>query len=92
MTVLEDALRHPAADAGEQQRAVGAILARVDGAVDSFAKPGQVTQHPLLNQNLPQFRAQVRRARADVERTPPNYFFASALAGSCSGCHHSGAV
>jgi hypothetical protein len=92
MTLLEDALRHPDADAAEQQRLVGEILERVDTAVDSIAKPGHETQHQLLNQNLPQFRELVHRARSDAARTPPNYFTASALTGSCGACHHSGAV
>jgi hypothetical protein len=84
---LDRALRHPAGDPGAQQRQVVEILMRVEDAADGIATPGRTTQHPLLNRNLPQFRERVRRARADAGRTPPNYFTATALVGSCSACH-----
>jgi len=86
---LDRTLRQPAGDPAEQQRLVAEILMRVDGAVGGIATPGRVTQHPLLNRNLPRFREQVRRARADVARTPPNYFTATTIVGSCSACHGS---
>jgi hypothetical protein len=92
VTQLEKTLRDPAADPAAQQRAVSEILARVDAAVGGIVTPGRVTQHPLLNQNLPGLRNQVSRARAGVARTPPNYFFASELAGACSACHGSAAT
>jgi hypothetical protein len=86
---LDRTLRQPAGDPAEQQRLVGEILMRMDGAVDDIATPGRVTQHPLLNRNLPRFREQIQRARADAARTPPNYFSATTLVGSCSACHGS---
>lgn len=86
---LDRTLRRPAGDSAEQQRQVAEILMRMDGAVDALATPGRVTQHPLLNRNLPRFREQVQRARADAARTPPNYFSATTLVGSCTGCHGS---
>jgi hypothetical protein len=86
---LERALRQPDGDPAAQQRAVAEILTRVEAAAGSLSTPGRVTQHPLLNRHLPRFREQVRRARADAARTPPNYFFAAELAGSCSACHGS---
>jgi hypothetical protein len=86
---LDRTLRHPAGDSAEQQRQVAEILMRIDGAAGGIATPGRVTQHPLLNRNLPRFREQVRRAREDAARTPPNYFFATAIVGSCTACHSS---
>ena len=86
---LDHALRDPARDPAAQQQQVAEILSRVEAAVAGIATPGRVTQHPLLNRNLPRFREQVRRARADAERTPPNYFTATTLVGSCSACHGS---
>ena len=84
---LDRALREPTADAAQQQSQVGEILMAMEEAVEDIATPGRVTQHPLLNRNLPRFREQVRRARAEATRTPPNYFDATALVGSCSTCH-----
>ena len=86
---LDRALRQPAADPAEQQHQVADVLMAMQRAVDGIANPGRVTQHPLLNRNLPRFREQVQRARADAARTPPNYFTATALVGSCSACHGS---
>jgi hypothetical protein len=87
MRRLDHALREPASDSAQQQQQVAEILTEVEEAVEGVATPGSVTQHPLLNRNLPHFRDQVRRARAEVARTPPSYFDATALAGSCSACH-----
>jgi hypothetical protein len=84
---LDRTLRHPAADPARQQREVADILMHMDDAIDRLAAPGRVTQHPLLNRNLPRFREQVRRAREDATREPPNYFPATTLLGSCFACH-----
>ena len=86
---LDRSLQHPVDDPIDQQRHVAEILSRMDGAADRLSTPGRVTQHPLLNRNLPRFREQVRRARTDAARTPPNYFTATTLVGSCSACHGS---
>ena len=84
---LDRTLREPASDPAQHQQQVAEILTRIEEAADSIATPGRVTQHPLLNRNLPHFREQVRRARDDAGRTPPNYFTATTLVGSCSACH-----
>lgn len=87
---LDEMLRHPVDDPAAQQRAVAASLARVEEAVARLDTPGRVTQHPLLNRNLPRFRDRVRRARADVSATPPYYGTAVGVAESCSLCHPGG--
>lgn len=86
---LDRTLREPASDPAQHQQQVVEILTQVQEAVGSIATPGRVTQHPLLNRNLPRFRELVQRARDDVARTPPNYYSATALSGSCSACHGS---
>jgi hypothetical protein len=84
---LDRTLREPVSDPAQHQQQVMEILTQVEDAVASIATPGRVTQHPLLNRNLPRFRELVQRARDDVARTPPSYFSASALSGSCAACH-----
>jgi hypothetical protein len=84
---LEQALRQPADDPAAQQLQVTEILSRMEGAVDGISTPGRLSQHPLLNRNLPRFREQLWRARDDVKRSPPSYFFATELVGSCAACH-----
>jgi hypothetical protein len=86
---LDHALREPTSDPAAQQQQIAEILSRVETAVDGIATPGRVTQHPLLNRNLPRFRDLVDRARSDAARTPPSYFTATTLVGSCSACHGS---
>jgi hypothetical protein len=86
---LDRSLREPASDPAQQQQQVVEILGKIQQAALSVATPGRVTQHPLLNHNLPRFRELVGRARDDARRTPPSYFSATALSGSCSACHGS---
>jgi len=87
MTDLDHKLRDPAGDPAQQQQDVADLLKRVEETVDGIATPGRVTQHPLLNRNLPRFREMVQRARDGVSRTPPSYYSATALTGICSACH-----
>ena len=89
MKSLDRTLRVPASDPAQQQQQVAEILMRIEQSTDGIATPGRVSQHPLLNRNLPRFRELVRHARDDVARTPPGYFSATALSGSCSACHGS---
>jgi len=59
-------------------------------AIEQIDHPGRATQHPALNQNLTRFAARIASAQRGADRTPPNYFQASALSGSCFLCHGSG--
>jgi len=43
--------------------------------------------HPVLGQHLDAFLLRLERASRAIERTPPDYFQASALAGGCFLCH-----
>ena len=71
------------------QRDVQATLRRLSAAVEQIDRPGQTTQHPALNQHLQRFAERLVQAQRGAERTPPNYFQASALSGSCFLCHQS---
>jgi hypothetical protein len=72
----------PQTQAGIQQN-----LIRMREAARSLDEPGRSTQHPVLNDHLGQFLAQIRRAETAAKRNPPNYFPASTLSGSCFLCH-----
>jgi hypothetical protein len=43
--------------------------------------------HPVLGQHLDDFLLRLERASRALDRTPPDYFQASALAGGCFLCH-----
>jgi len=71
------------------QREIQGSLRRMAAAVEQIDHPGRTTQHPALNRNLSRFADRIAKAQRGVDRTPPNYFQASALSGSCYLCHGS---
>jgi len=87
---LDELLRTPAdTDDARLQKQVQSSLLRIGAAVEQIDTPGRATQHPALNRNLSSFARRVAMAQRGAERTPPNYFQASALSGSCFLCHGS---
>ncbi len=46
-----------------------------------------VTNHPLLEENIHQLRADIVTARRAIELQPPNYYWVGRIAGSCTACH-----
>jgi len=71
------------------QGEIQSSLRRMAAAVEQIDHPGQTTQHPVLNRNLDRFAERIANAQRGADRTPPNYFQASALSGSCFICHGS---
>lgn len=87
---LDELLRTPAdTNDARLQKQVQSSLLRIAAAVEQIDTPGRATQHPALNRNLSSFARRVSQAQRGAERTPPNYFQASALSGSCFLCHGS---
>jgi hypothetical protein len=90
---LDQLLRDAPAMSGDaaagNQFAIQETLRRLGAAVERIDEPGRVTQHPALNRNLQRFKERVDRAKRGAERTPPNYYQASAVSGSCFLCHGS---
>jgi hypothetical protein len=72
------------------QESIQKVLRRLSAAVKSIDVPGRATQHPGLNRNLTRFKARVERAQRAAGRSPPSYFQAAALSGSCFLCHGAG--
>jgi len=65
-------------------------LERMTVAARQLDTPGQSTpRHPVLKEHLAQFLERLERAKRAADRTPPDYFQASALAGGCFLCHGS---
>ena len=71
------------------QREVQSSLRRMAAAVEQIDSPGRTTQHPALNRHTNRFAERIAQAQRGANRTPPNYFQASALSGSCFLCHGS---
>jgi hypothetical protein len=71
------------------QRKIQSSLRRMAAAVEQIDHPGRATQHPALNRHLNRFAERIAGAQRGADRTPPNYFQASSLSGSCFLCHGS---
>lgn len=54
---------------------------------DGRSRP--VTNHLLIDEHIDDFIGQIMHARLLAEETPPNYYGAGQLTGSCSACHQS---
>jgi len=80
----------PAPDDLATQQAVRRALQRMSAAIEQIDHPGRASQHPKLNIHLHRFAEKLEQAQRGADRTPPNYFQASALSGSCFLCHSSG--
>jgi hypothetical protein len=87
-----DELIQPPIDPEDQELRAGvrASLDRMLIAARRLETPGRSTpHHPVLTEHLGEFIQRLERARRAVDRTPPDYFQASALAGGCFLCHGS---
>jgi hypothetical protein len=88
---LDELLRSaPDESNADLQQEVQRTLQRLAVAVEQIDRPGRSTQHPALNQHLGRFAHRIELAQRSADRTPPNYFQASALSGSCFLCHGPG--
>ncbi len=47
----------------------------------------QLTNHPMLDERLPNFRRDLESARRAAEADPPSYYLAGTISGSCLHCH-----
>jgi hypothetical protein len=89
---LDELLRGPIDQRSpELKRKVAWSLERMSVAARQLDTPGRSTPaHPVLSEHLEEFVQRLERARRAVDRTPPDYFQASALAGGCYLCHGTG--
>lgn len=84
---LDKLLRSEPPEVPVDQEAVTTVLENIDGVVSSLARSGQTTGHTALDENLQQFRRDVRAALESAKETPPDYFLAGSITGSCVYCH-----
>lgn len=87
VTVLDDALRDSSLPEPDRQQQVLASLDGIRAAASGLGARGQDTSHYMLDKLLPQFLADVEGARAAAAATPPQYYLAGSVAGSCMACH-----
>lgn len=81
------AVDHLLDEAPPDAAGVLAALDDMQAAVATLSSPGQQTNHPRLDQELPRFALEIAAARDDAARDPPQYAGARALSSSCLRCH-----
>jgi hypothetical protein len=64
-----------------------ALLGSMSDAAKRLGAEGKRTNHPLLDENREQFRADLAAARRGVESEPPSYTLARSVSTACSHCH-----
>jgi len=82
---------------GSNQQAVVKVLTDIEylAADLSVQTPGSenqseeipATNHLLIDEHMDEFLESIYRAKIQAEATPPSYFGAGKLTGSCSACH-----
>jgi len=82
---------------GSNQQAVVEVLSDIEylAADLSVQTPGSdsgdkdlpATNHLLIDEHMDEFLESVYRAKVQAEATPPSYYGAGKLTGSCSACH-----
>lgn len=63
------------------------LLREMENEAVSLGAGTQKTNHLVIDNNIDQFRYDVRAAREAIEAEPPNYYLAGRLSGSCLACH-----
>ena len=69
------------------QTEILAQLDVIDEAAHELSGGKALTNHLLLDEHMAQFNADVAKARLMARSSPPNYYYAGRLSGSCSACH-----
>jgi len=70
----------------DQQRILES-LNTIDEMADSLDTGGHPTNHLLLDENLTQFKIEVRNALRTASADPPQFYAAGRLSAHCTGCH-----
>jgi hypothetical protein len=84
---LDAALRAEQTDEALRQQQVIGALDGMFAAASNIQPSGETTDHPMLDKRLPMFLSDVQAARRAAASTPPSYFLAGSVAGSCAACH-----
>jgi len=84
-------------NAGSNQQAVVEVLSDIEylaadlsvhtPSPDNQSEKIPATNHLLIDEHMDEFLESIYRAKIQAEATPPSYFGAGKLTGSCSACH-----
>ncbi len=73
--------------AGYNREMILELLENMEKEALTLGAGSRQTNHLLIDENIEDFRADVRNARKAIEAVPPNYYLAGRLSGSCLACH-----
>ncbi|MEW5853691.1 MAG: hypothetical protein AB2A00_33255 [Myxococcota bacterium] len=71
----------------EQQAEVVRLLGEMERGARELKSADPASNHPRITDNVDQFIRDIETARASAQRTPPNYYLAGSITGSCFYCH-----
>jgi len=84
---LDAALRDVSMPDGKRQKAIVEALDGIAAAGRMLGSDHRTSNHPVLDEHLPQLLDDVAMARDAAADTPPRYALAGAVAGACVYCH-----
>ena len=70
-----------------QREEIIKLLRDMEAQADRLGAGATVTNHLVIDNHIDEFKADLARARREVEKDPPNYYRAGRLYGSCQACH-----
>lgn len=71
----------------ESQKDIIQELNELKGIASAIRGKGEVTNHLVIDDHIEDFISDIVNAKLFAGDTPPNYYYAGKLAGSCIGCH-----
>ncbi len=85
---LNQVMRAPGSiDEHRRAQILGHLTVMETTARNVKGQPGWHSSHPVLDEKLAVFAADVGRARRAAQGDPPNYYLAGSVAGACLYCH-----
>jgi len=85
--LLDQALFDTTGDEPDRQRQVVAVLRQIEKVGSSLSAGEAGSSHPFLEDFMDEFVADVGQARNAAALSPPRYYLAGRVTGSCAGCH-----
>ena len=70
-----------------EQAEILALLESLEAHAQRLAERDARTVHPVLGENIELFRSDLAIAKRNAAATPPNFYMAGTIAGTCAYCH-----
>lgn len=84
---INDILDNAEVISGFRRDQIVSLLKDMEEAANDLGAGGKITNHPIFDNNIDNFKADVQLAREAIQQDPPNYYRVGRLSGSCLACH-----